>query len=42
MTKVGLFGISLDTYWAQFEGLLGNLKAYQEQIKNRIACFGRR
>jgi len=40
MTKVGLFGIGLDTYWAQFNGLLGNLKAYQEQIKNKIAGFG--
>ncbi|MCX6238535.1 MAG: L-fucose/L-arabinose isomerase family protein [Bacteroidia bacterium] len=40
MTKVGLFGIGLDTYWAQFDGLLGNLKKYQEQIKNRIAGFG--
>lgn len=40
MTKVGLFGIGLDTYWAQFDGLLDNLKAYQEQIKNKIAGFG--
>jgi len=40
MTKVGLFGIGLDTYWAQFDGLLDNLKAYQEQIKNRIAAYG--
>jgi len=40
MTKVGLFGIGLDTYWAQFDGLLGNLKKYQEQIKNRISGFG--
>ena len=40
MTKVGLFGIGLDTYWAQFDGLLGNLKTYQEQIKNRIAGYG--
>ncbi len=40
MTKVGLFGIGLDTYWAQFDGLLDNLKAYQELIKNRIAGFG--
>ena len=39
-TKVGLFGIGLDTYWAQFEGLLENLKSYKEQIKNRIAGFG--
>ncbi len=40
MTKVGLFGIGLDTYWAQFDGLLDNLKAYQEQIKTKIAAFG--
>ncbi len=40
MTKVGLFGIGLDTYWAQFDGLLDNLKKYQEQIKTRIAGFG--
>ncbi len=40
MTKVGLFGIGLDTYWAQFDGLLNNLKTYQEQIKNRIAGYG--
>jgi len=40
MTKVGLFGIGLDTYWAQFGGLLDNLLNYQEQIKNRIAGFG--
>jgi len=26
MTKAGLFGIGLDTYWAQFDGLLDNLK----------------
>jgi L-arabinose isomerase len=39
-TKVGLFGIGLDTYWAQFDGLLSNLKTYQEKIKNRIAGFG--
>jgi L-arabinose isomerase len=40
MTKVGLFGIGLDTYWAQFDGLLNNLEAYQDQIKNRIAALG--
>ena len=40
MTKVGLFGIGLDTYWAQFGGLLDNLMRYQEQIKNKIAGFG--
>ncbi|WP_172594486.1 L-fucose/L-arabinose isomerase family protein [Mariniphaga sediminis] len=40
MTKVGLFGIGLDTYWPQFEGLLNNLEGYQRQIKNRMGGFG--
>jgi L-arabinose isomerase len=40
MIKVGLFGIGLETYWAQFDGLRDNLKNYQEQIKNRITGFG--
>ncbi len=38
-TKVGLFGIGLDTYWPQFDGLLDHLKGYQQEIKNRIAGF---
>jgi L-arabinose isomerase len=38
-TKVGLFGIGLDTYWPQFEGLLDHLKGYREQIKDHIASF---
>ncbi len=38
--KVGLFGIGLDTYWPQFDGLLDNLKGYQEYIKTRINSFG--
>ncbi len=40
MIKVGLFGVGLDTYWAQFDGLLDNLKKYQGQIKNQIEQFG--
>jgi L-arabinose isomerase len=40
MIKVGLFGIGLDTYWTQFDGLLDNLKGYQEQIRKRIVSFG--
>jgi L-arabinose isomerase len=39
MTKAGLFGIGLDTYWGQFEGLLDNLKSYQAQIKHKIESF---
>ena len=40
MSKVGLFGIGLDTYWAQFDGLLDNLMSYQNQIKVKIGEFG--
>ena len=40
MIKVGLFGVGLDTYWAQFEGLLANLKGYQSQVKTNIEQFG--
>jgi len=40
MIKVGLFGVGLDTYWTQFEGLLDNLKGYQSTIKNRVEQLG--
>jgi L-arabinose isomerase len=40
MIKAGLFGVGLDTYWAQFDELLDNLKKYQGQIKNQIEEFG--
>lgn len=40
MIKVGLFGVGLDTYWAQFEGLLDKLKAYQSEVKNNFENFG--
>lgn len=39
-TRVGLFGIGLDTYWNQFDGLLENLEKYQAQIKEKIESFG--
>ena len=38
--KVGLFGVGLDTYWPQFDGLLDNLKKYQGEIKNQLEQFG--
>jgi L-arabinose isomerase len=38
--KVGLFGIGLDTYWPQFDGLLDRLKGYQKQIAGKMAGFG--
>lgn len=40
ITKVGLFGIGLDTYWKQFDGLLDNLKSYQTIIKSKIEGYG--
>lgn len=30
--RIGLWGVGLDTYWGQFEGLLPRLLAYQEEI----------
>ena len=38
--KIGVFGIGLDTYWPQFDGLLERLKGYQSQIVEKIAGFG--
>ena len=38
--KAGLFGIGLDTYWGQFEGLLDQLISYQERIRERLEKEG--
>ncbi len=38
--RIGLFGIGLDTYWSQFDGLLDKLKTFQLRIKNRIEHSG--
>ena len=37
--KTGLFGIGLDTYWPQFDGLLTNLRNYQEYIRNKMEGY---
>ena len=34
--KIGLYGIGLDTYWAQFEGLYDRLQGYQRGIAERL------
>lgn len=34
--RIGLFGIGLDTYWPQFDGLKERLEGYQTEIKRRI------
>jgi len=38
--KIGLFGIGLDTYWSQFDGLLDKLKSFQLRIKDRLEKSG--
>ena len=40
MNTIGLFGIGLDTYWGQFEGLHSRLIGYQNQIKARMEALG--
>jgi L-arabinose isomerase len=34
--KIGLFGIGLDTYWSQFDGLLDKLNSFQGRIKKHL------
>jgi L-arabinose isomerase len=38
--KIGLFGIGLDTYWAQFEGLKDRLEGYLNIVENKLSDFG--
>ena len=38
--KIGLYGIGLDTYWDQFDGLKENLLGYQATVKSRIEAAG--
>ncbi|HEX8464871.1 MAG TPA: L-fucose/L-arabinose isomerase family protein [Abditibacterium sp.] len=38
--RIGLFGIGLDTYWPQFEGLRERLVGYQTQIGEKLRDFG--
>ncbi|HTO23957.1 MAG TPA: arabinose isomerase [Spirochaetia bacterium] len=39
-TRVGLFGIGLDTYWPQFNGLKDRLLGYQKRIAERLGSLG--
>lgn len=36
MVKIGLYGIGLDTYWPQFEGLRDRLVGYQKTIADQL------
>jgi L-arabinose isomerase len=38
--RIGLFGIGLDTYWPQFDGLRNRLTGHQKQIASRLRGFG--
>ena len=38
--RVGLFGIGLDTYWPQFEGLEDRLKGYLQKVGAKLARPG--
>jgi L-arabinose isomerase len=37
--KVGVFGIGLEAYWDQFEGLRDRLEAYQQSVEERIGSW---
>ncbi len=39
-TRVGLFGIGLETYWPQFSGLKDRLLGYQAAIVRRLVSLG--
>jgi len=36
--KIGLFGIGLETYWEQFEGLKERLEGYLKQVEEKLAA----
>jgi L-arabinose isomerase len=38
--KIGIFGIGLDTYWPQFDGLEDRLKGYLSQIEELLGTEG--
>src|SRR5215217_7468670 len=38
--RVGVFGIGLDAYWPQFEGLKRRIEGYQRRVEERVAELG--
>lgn len=40
MLRIGLFGIGLDAYWAQFQGLKERLEGYVERVAGKLARPG--
>ncbi|HEX3385448.1 MAG TPA: arabinose isomerase, partial [Mucilaginibacter sp.] len=39
MMKIGLFGIGLDTYWPQFDGLKERLEGYLAIVEDKLAAM---
>lgn len=39
-TKIGLFGIGLDAYWPQFEGLKQRLEGYLREVETKLVRRG--
>jgi L-arabinose isomerase len=37
--KIGLFGIGLDTYWPQFEGLKDRLQGYLQEVEKNLSSL---
>lgn len=37
--KIGLFGIGLDTYWAQFDGLRNRLEGYLNIVEQKLSAI---
>src|SRR3954462_12937616 len=38
--RVGVFGIGLDTYWPQFDGLKERIEGYQRRVEERVGELG--
>jgi L-arabinose isomerase len=38
--RVGVFGIGLEAYWPQFEGLRERIEGYQQRVEQRVAGLG--
>lgn len=38
--RIGLFGIGLDAYWPQFDGLEARLNSYLTETERRLSAFG--
>ena len=38
--RVGVFGIGLEAYWPQFDGLRERVEGYQRRVEERVAALG--